>query len=199
MKSKRIWSMAAVALCGLLAAGAAFAQDEAGGGRRARGQRQERMTERRGAQDEMGPQGLSGHPGLRILRDLDLTPEQREQIKAIHEKYAPRIKAAHEAVLESRKALREAGTANPVNEGAIRSAANQVGTAVGDLAVLVANRHAEVRAVLTTEQQAKFDATVEELPEPGAMMEQRGGRRGGRGGEGRGPRGGPGGEGFDGL
>lgn len=182
MKSKRMWSFAALAACGLLVAGTAFAQTGEGPGRRERGQRagqgqrQERRAERMGGEGEMGHH--RPRHGMRILRALDLTPEQREAIKAIHENYKPQIQAAHENLVQQRKALRDAVKATPVNEGAIRSAANQVGSGIGDLAILLANRRAEVRAVLTAEQQDQFDQAVDDLPELGGGL-GRGGRRGG--------------------
>jgi Spy/CpxP family protein refolding chaperone len=176
MNGKRGWTLLALALCGAVAAGAALAQEEGAG----RGQRRQRAAE--GAGRQMKQEGERGGPGRGLLHDLNLTEEQREQIKAIHEKYQPQLEAARKTVREAVKALRDAVRANPVNEGAIRAAATQVGNAVGDLAIIRANQHAEIRAVLTAEQQAKFDAAIEEMPPAG------GPRGGGMGG---GPRGGP--------
>lgn len=167
-----MWSLAVVVLCGVFAAGTALGQEGEGRarGRQERGQKQRQMGERheQGAMqgEQMGPRGA--------MRGLELTPEQREQIKAIHEKYAEQTQAARETLRQKHEALRKITRQLPVDEGAIRSAANHFGNAAGDFSLLVAHRHEEVRAILTPEQQEKFDAFAEELPAPG-----------------RGPRGGP--------
>jgi Spy/CpxP family protein refolding chaperone len=102
---------------------------------------------------------LSGQFGrlLELRSELDLTTEQRHQVRDILVDHRAEIATAVKPVVEKRRALREATLAANVDETAIRTAANDLGKAIGDAAVIGAKVKAEVRAVLTPEQQKKLD------------------------------------------
>lgn len=102
---------------------------------------------------------LSGQFGrlLELRSELNLTTEQRKQIRDVVVSHNTEIATAIKPVVEKRRALREATLAANVDETAIRTAANDLGKAIGDAAMIGAKVKAEVRAVLTPEQQKKLD------------------------------------------
>lgn len=102
---------------------------------------------------------LSGQFGrlLELRSELDLTTEQRHQVRDILVNHRAEIATAVKPVVEKRRTLREATLAANVDETAIRAAANDLGKAIGDAAVVGAKVKAEVRAVLNPEQQQKLD------------------------------------------
>jgi Spy/CpxP family protein refolding chaperone len=110
------------------------------------------------------------------LRAVGLSEAQREQIRTIHQQSGEATGAANERVRTARRALRDAVTADVVNEGAIHAVANELGLAEGDAAVQQAYLHAQVGQLLTLEQQEQARAAE-------AEMERRMGQRGRRMGE----------------
>jgi Spy/CpxP family protein refolding chaperone len=101
---------------------------------------------------------------MRLVRRLDLTDEQVEQIKETIKTSREKIQAAQKAVAEARKALNET-VAKSADEAAIRDAATAVGKALGDAAVLRANTKTAVEKILTDEQRAKLEELREEMKE----------------------------------
>lgn len=101
---------------------------------------------------------LSGQFGrlLQLRSELDLSDEQRTEIREIVKSHKSEIAAAMKPVVEKRRALREATLAETPNEQAIRTAAADLGKALGDVAVVGAKIKAEVREVLTPEQREKI-------------------------------------------
>lgn len=116
-----------------------------------------------------GPGFLPGAPGLGggigqsmrrgwtvgALPGLDLTDEQIEAIRQIHETNREAMQAAQEAVAEATKALHEAVLQN--NEADIQAAATNLGSAIGQGALLRAATMTSIKAVLTPEQQTELE------------------------------------------
>ena len=92
----------------------------------------------------------------RMTRTLSLTDEQAKQIKAIYDGHQADRAARSQAVKSAREALQKATVATPLNEPAIKSAAQGVGQAEGDSALLEAKIRAQVAALLNPDQQQKF-------------------------------------------
>lgn len=162
MKAIRIVALGAAVALGLGAAGELRAQanpaPQAGAerGAKARGERGER--------GRMQGRHLGG-----LFRDIDLTDAQKEQLKAIHERYRPQMQA-----LRPERGERRDSTARP--DSATRAQA----------LALMTRRNADIRAVLTADQQATFDRNVAQMKEHGARKGgkgEKGGKRGGRRGE----------------
>lgn len=87
------------------------------------------------------------------LRDeLDLTEEQRTEIRGIVQAHRDELRPAFVEVLRHRRALRNAVLAEQPDEAAIRAEADALGKAIGDAAVEVAGAASEARTVLTPEQ-----------------------------------------------
>lgn len=84
--------------------------------------------------------------------ELNITDEQREQLKAIVHAHRDETAQVVQKLVEKKQALREAVMAQPADEDAIRAASNDLGKAVGDAAVLGSKIIAEARGVLTPEQ-----------------------------------------------
>lgn len=104
----------------------------------------------------MGPGGRMGGRGGFAFREVmrDLTDAQREQVKAIHEKHAERIRplaerarAAHEAL---ENALLSGNTAN------LQALSIEIGNAETELTFAQAQVQAEILTVLTPEQKQKI-------------------------------------------
>ena len=88
-----------------------------------------------------------------ILRsELNVTEAQRQQVRAILESYRSDIAAVVKPLVAKRRALREATMADQPDEKAIRAAADELGKAIGDAAVLGAKVKGEARKVLSDSQ-----------------------------------------------
>lgn len=92
------------------------------------------------------------HKWAAFRADLNITDEQRSQIRAIVATHRDEIKPVVSAVVEKRKAIRQAVMANPADEAAIRTASDNLAKVVGDAAVLASKVIAEIRPILTEEQ-----------------------------------------------
>lgn len=98
-----------------------------------------------------GPFGMGGF----MLRGLDLTDAQREQVKAIMESHRDEQKAIGDRMQAARKALHDAIGADAFDEAAVRAKAAEIGAVEADAAVLQARIKSEVFAILTPEQVKK--------------------------------------------
>jgi Spy/CpxP family protein refolding chaperone len=103
---------------------------------------------------------LSGQLGrlLTLRSELNLTADQREQIRQIIQSRRVEIANALRPIVEKRRALRDAVMADTTDEQAIRAAAGNLATSIGDAAVLAAKVRSEVAKVLTPEQLATVTA-----------------------------------------
>jgi protein CpxP len=102
-----------------------------------------------------GPGGFGHRPGLAMLRQLDLTDQQRQQVRTIMQSHKADFQQIHQRIRAAFDAQHAAANATPADEATIRAKATEVGAAEGDLAVLMARVRAEVFQILTPDQQAK--------------------------------------------
>ena len=104
-----------------------------------------------------GPGRGRGGPGGIIpgLRALNLTETQRQQVKVAMESHTAEFEAQAKAMQTARQALHAVVTADAFDEAAIRLKSADVAVVEADGALLRAKVHAEVRALLTPEQQQK--------------------------------------------
>ncbi len=99
------------------------------------------------------------HNGARheqMMEQLGLTASQKAQVKAIHAKYEPQIKAERERMRPQMEAAR-AARAKGDTAAAHADRAN-LRTSMEPMRKIHEQEMAEVRAILTPAQQAKFDA-----------------------------------------
>lgn len=99
-----------------------------------------------------GPRrGRGRRGGMRFMRDLDLTDDQREQMRALADANRDQMEASGARLHETRKALNDA-----VEEGAdeftIRSLADELANAEGDAAVMRADQMRQFKELLSPEQ-----------------------------------------------
>ena len=99
----------------------------------------------------------------RMARALDLTDDQKTRIKAILRTHASEIEAQMQAGAAARKTLHDAIVAQPTDENAIRSLAQEVGRVQGDGAVLFARIRTEVDPILTADQKQKIQTFRERV------------------------------------
>ena len=141
---RRFRYVMATALAAVLAGGALmYAQGPGPGGPRGRGP------------GGVGPERMEA--GV-MLRGLDLSEAQQQQIRQLREQHREQTRPIVERLREARQAREAAMTATPFNEGQIRAAMQQLAVVESDLAVQQARLQADVRAILTPEQVQQLDA-----------------------------------------
>jgi len=89
-----------------------------------------------------------------LMSQLNLTPDQQTRIKALAAARQAALMAAEKALDDASAAFRQAADAG--NETTIRAGAGSIGSCLGNLQVLRVKTGAEMRAVLTPEQAARF-------------------------------------------
>jgi periplasmic protein CpxP/Spy len=117
----------------------------------AQDQPQQQRQERRGP----GMRGMRGGPGMEF-RGLDLSDDQRAQLRKIREARQAEFKAAGEKLGAARQGMRALIEADSINESAIRAKSQEVAAAEAEVAILNAKVRAESMQILTSEQQAKL-------------------------------------------
>jgi Spy/CpxP family protein refolding chaperone len=110
-----------------------------------------------------GDGGWMGHgqPGDRLTKELGLSKEQTEQVKAIFRKHRDETAPLRKEMVSGRRALRNLIQSDKPDEAAIREQVRKIAATGGDLAVRWAKVSQEVRTVLTPEQIQKFRALQE--------------------------------------
>ena len=119
--------------------------------------------------------GRKGPGGGEFGRDLNLTDAQKAQIKAIHQKYQPQneaLRAQAKPFMEAARAARQKG-----DSAAFRSNIEKARQLTQGASFRTQER-AEIRAVLTPDQQAKFDAREKTRGEHGKDGRKGWGRKG---------------------
>lgn len=102
-----------------------------------------------------GPMGgpLGFGPGF---RELDLTDDQKAQMKSIADSHRDEIRAADEKVGAARDGMRGLIDGDSINEAAIRAKSAEIAAAEAELLILNAKIRQESLQVLTSEQQQKL-------------------------------------------
>lgn len=107
--------------------------------------------------------GMFGHRGhgdmlggmVRVLRRLDLSSEQRDQVHAILDAARPQFKTHADAMRAGREQLRELSPAK-FDEAAVRAIAQNQAKEMTEMIVLSQKVRSQIYAVLTPEQQSKL-------------------------------------------
>jgi Spy/CpxP family protein refolding chaperone len=105
--------------------------------------------------------------GMGMLRGLDLTEAQRDQVFKIFHDQAPAMRERMKATRAAHEELRKATTAQPFDSARVRQLADAVGKAHADAAYARAESMSRVAAVLTPEQRAKLEQRREHGPRRG--------------------------------
>jgi protein CpxP len=109
----------------------------------------------------MGPMGFG--PGFRAL---DLTDDQKAQLKSIADSHRDEFRAAGEKVQAAREGMRPLIESDSINESAIRAKSAEIASAEADVMILNAKVRQESMQVLTSEQQAKLKELRDSRPGP---------------------------------
>jgi Spy/CpxP family protein refolding chaperone len=87
-----------------------------------------------------------------IARDLNLTPAQREQIRATVQQYRPHLLNVRAAVNQAEQALADQFNRNPVDAGKTNEAIERLVDARSDLTRTLTQLSLKLRLVLTEQQ-----------------------------------------------
>jgi Spy/CpxP family protein refolding chaperone len=124
----------------------------------AQDQPQAQAEPRRGGRGFGGPGGRMGGPmgGAFAFREVmrDLTDAQREQVKAIHERHADRVRPLAERAHTAREALNNALLSG--NDGNLQALSIEIGSAETELTFAQAQVQSEIFKVLTAEQKQQI-------------------------------------------
>lgn len=119
-----------------------------------------------GHEGRRGFHGDRGGRGRAILRELDLSEDQRQQMRALRQGSS---RDTFERLRERRQALNEA-VDNGADEATLRQLAFDFGEAEGDAAVERARMQAQMMEIFTPEQREQYQALKEEQKQ---KMEER--------------------------
>jgi len=144
-------------------------------------QAQAQQPQRHGGPGAGGP-GRPGGPGGRMggpmggafgFREVmrDLTDAQREQVRAIHESHADRIRPLADRAHAAREAVNTAVMSG--NDGNLQALSIEVGNAETELTFAQAQVQAEIFKVLTAEQKQKIADRQKEMEARRAEMMKR--------------------------
>lgn len=89
------------------------------------------------------------------LGQLDLSDAQKQQVRDITQRHRQTMEPVMQRLQQAMMAERAAVNAVPVNEAAVRAAAQDVAAAQADLVVDRARLHSDIFSILTVEQQTK--------------------------------------------
>ena len=153
----------------LLVSGSAIVVAQAPQGR-GNGDRQGQF-ERRGGKGEKGGRGFRG-----ALRGLKLSDSQKSQVKAIGDKYQPQFKQLAEQARPSMEAARAARQKGDTLEARRQFEAGRAVMQKGE--AIRTQEVAEVRSILTADQQKTLDANIAQMKERRANGDDRGFGRG---------------------
>ena len=120
--------------------------------------------------------GRRGFAAGFALGQLDLSDAQKQQVHDIAQRHRQAMQPVMQRLRQAMMAERSAVEAMPVNEAAVRAAAQDIATAQGDLAVDRARMHSEVFSILTVEQQTKAKQLEAQAQTRAAERRQRAGK-----------------------
>jgi Spy/CpxP family protein refolding chaperone len=143
------------AVAALLAFGAATAV--------AAQQSQPTSTRAHGQRGQVGARRGAGGPGLgrALLRGIKLSDAEKANLKSVHAKYEPQMKAIREQFKPQHEALRAARQAHDTT--ALKALRQQSGAEREAIQKVMFAQQADLRAALTAENQAKFDANITKM------------------------------------
>ncbi len=92
-----------------------------------------------------------------IARHLDMTEEQKAQLRAVLDTARPEADRLADAMVTNRHTMKAFRENETLSEAEIRAIADQRGTLVADMMVLHARVHSQISTILTPEQLERFE------------------------------------------
>ena len=92
----------------------------------------------------------------RMARHLDLSDEQRTQVKVIRDSTRPEADRFADAMLENREAMKRLQQSGAFDEAQVREVAERRGALIVEMTVLKARVHSQIQAILTPEQRERM-------------------------------------------
>ena len=124
--------------------------------------------------------GAFGPGALRrqLFKGIQLTDAEKANVKNVQQKYAPQMKALREQMkpqLEAARAARQKG-----DTAALKAMRQQSAAQREQIKKLLESERSDLRAALTPEHQAQFDANVKQVEQRVANRTARMGKKGGK-------------------
>ncbi|MGD0199161.1 MAG: Spy/CpxP family protein refolding chaperone [Bryobacteraceae bacterium] len=121
-----------------------------------------------------GPRARAAHHFERLAAVLNLTEDQKTQIRSIIRQSAEQAKPVRVQVRDNHKAIEQlvhSATAGPDFDKQLQDLANAQGSLTAQLAVIHAKAQSQIWALLTTEQRQKAEIVRQLLgPGPDGLM-----------------------------
>ncbi|MEZ6045933.1 MAG: Spy/CpxP family protein refolding chaperone [Planctomycetaceae bacterium] len=135
-----------------------------GGGGKVRERLQERFPFLNGPLREDFRKMMAGNIGRwMVLRsEVDLSDDQRQELKKIVKNNRPEIKSKVGSLVEARMALVDQVLAENATDEEIKAAADKLGAAIGEAAILARDLKGEAKEVLTEDQQTKIRSVIDQ-------------------------------------
>ena len=152
---------------------------------RAPGQRAQQRTER-----AAGQRRRAFRPGAlrhQLFKGITLTDAEKANDKNVQQKYASQMKALREQLKPQMQAARQARQRG--DTAALKAMWQKSGAERQQIKQLLESERTDLRAALTPEHQAQFDANVKQVEQRVANRATRMWKKGGKTAAGRGPRG----------
>lgn len=92
-----------------------------------------------------------------IARHLDMTEEQKAQLRAALDAARPEADRLADAMITNRHAMKAFRESETYSEEEIRAIADEQGRLVADMMVLHARVHTQIKSILTPEQLQRFE------------------------------------------
>jgi Spy/CpxP family protein refolding chaperone len=103
---------------------------------------------------------LNGHPGpahvLELAEQLQLTPDQRQQVKAAFDRMHAKAKALGEAYIEAEKAVDQAFRSGTADAAVVTARVAEANRLLGEVRLSHLQAHVEITPLLTPEQRARY-------------------------------------------
>jgi protein CpxP len=119
-----------------------------------------------------GGEGHEDRPIIKMMKELNLSDAQKEQIKALMAQAREKTRPQRELVQQERKKLRELMLADNPDANAIRSQTQKLAGYEAELNVVRAEERKKIEAVLTPEQRAQWKKNREKRHEKMKAMRE---------------------------
>ena len=100
-----------------------------------------------------------------LKQELNLTPQQQEQMKEIHKDIKEQVKPLHEQLKANREKIRELSASGQANQRAINNLIDESASLKAKMQKLHFEGRLKVKSVLTPEQAQKFEELMPFPPE----------------------------------